>query len=98
MAIEHDARCSGGWIPIVDEGGDERLAPCPDCRPALFIRWAGGHLAEDHDRLACPECQQRVSSAPRARWGRRGRRPVSDEDPGPQEPPTDLWDGRSDLH
>lgn len=30
--------------------------PCKDCAPTLFFRWAGGHLAIDHDRASCAEC------------------------------------------
>lgn len=31
--------------------------PCRACNSALFYRWRGGHLASDHDRADCPECQ-----------------------------------------
>lgn len=30
--------------------------PCKDCAPTQFFRWAGGHLAANHDRSSCAEC------------------------------------------
>jgi hypothetical protein len=33
------------------------IFPCPDCRPAAYERWAGGHYLPDHDRTRCAECQ-----------------------------------------
>lgn len=40
--------------------------PCRDCNRAQFFRWAGGHLASDHDRAACDECRAEMP-APRQR-------------------------------
>lgn len=30
--------------------------PCRFCRPAMFARWVGGHLAPDHTTAECAEC------------------------------------------
>ncbi len=40
--------------------------PCRACNSALFYRWREGHLASDHDRGSCPECQGQ-GVAPRRR-------------------------------
>ena len=31
--------------------------PCRECNGRLFMRWCGGHLAADHDREDCQECE-----------------------------------------
>lgn len=40
--------------------------PCRACAPDLFFRWRDGHLADDHDRARCPDCQGK-GVAPRRR-------------------------------
>ena len=32
--------------------------PCRECRPELFLLWAGGHLGPRHDRTGCPTCRE----------------------------------------
>lgn len=31
--------------------------PCKECNQQAFYRWANGHLASDHVRHECPDCQ-----------------------------------------
>ena len=59
--------------------------PCKECQPALFYRWAGGHLHADHERGSCDECSDRSTSRGRSRR----RTPEPEPDP---EPPGDLDD------
>lgn len=63
--------------------------PCRTCNPSLFFRWAGGHLAADHDRDACGECIEAGSGSGRGRGA--PRKPFVVTPPPPAEPPPG-WD------
>lgn len=85
----HDPRCDNGWIPDGDS-----VAPCPDCRPDAFVRWAGGCYAPDHDRATCPTCQA-GAPAPKSRRRRPGPRPYHGQERTENQPPeidpADRW-------
>lgn len=39
-------------------GALNSVIPCKECCGMLYERWAGGHLASNHDRSGCAECQE----------------------------------------
>lgn len=55
--------------------------PCRACTRTLFFRWAGGHLAKDHDRGSCDECRDT------ARTKRPRAIPSTEPDPFHEPPP-----------
>ena len=72
--------------------------PCTVCRPDLFYRWAGGHLAAGHNRSECVECSERQSGkrAPRQSAGAQSMTPDLPPPPGDAHDP-DRWQQRADL-
>lgn len=63
----------------------ESVYPCRVHRPRLFFRWAGGHLALEHDRKACPDC---LNDTPRKGARRRSFSAVANE---PTEPERERY-------
>lgn len=51
--------------------------PCKLCNPRTFMRWAGGHLAADHDRSDCEQCENPRGSR------RKGGRTLAEPTPPP---------------
>lgn len=63
-----------GHAQLMEDARRKRAAvanssfPCPDCQPAMFDRWAAGHMHPDHDARTCPDCggRPRKATAPTA--------------------------------
>lgn len=51
-----------GFVLDGEAGGYTFLRPCRRCNPALYEKWAGGHLAEGH---TCPECAAIATAKPK---------------------------------
>lgn len=44
-------------VDLARKAAAASVYPCRACNSNLFFRWREGHLASDHDRGGCPECQ-----------------------------------------
>ena len=72
--------------------------PCTVCRPDLFYRWAGGHLAVDHNRSECVECSERRVGKRAPRSATIVHSTVPDMPPPPDDAyDPDRWQQRADL-
>lgn len=58
-ALDHDpAAVAALWAQVETsrQAALNSVYPCRRCNPALFFRWAGGHLVLNHDMVNCQEC------------------------------------------